>query len=78
MKDRYAPNARCDIMKNGSPQVRVAVVPDNAAEDGLDVGSNSVILHLVRGDFVNLGACSLSSRFYSSETSFTGFLISPD
>ena len=66
------------FMENGSPQVRVAVDQDNAAEDGLAVGSNSVILHLVRGDYVNLGACSLSSSFYSSEMSFTGFLISPD
>ena len=43
--------------------------------------SNSVILHLVHGDIVELGGCSDIGTFYADaygQTSFSGFLLQED
>ena len=46
---------------------------------GYDGVSNSLILHLVNGDIVDLGLCTAIGTFYAnSETSFSGFLFQND
>ena len=44
-----------------------------------DGSSNSVILHLVHGDIVDLGLCSAIGKFYPGpQTSFSGFQLQED
>ena len=65
----------CYIRKNGS-DVALAEVPSES-EIGIYESSASTILHLNRGDTVNVGSCYNADGIHWF-TSFTGFLLKAD
>ena len=71
----------CHIRKNGSNVVRAMTDPDISSDGGYYSATNSVVLHLVHGDTVDVGSCTDISNFMSTtnyDTSFSGFLLKPD
>ena len=73
--------AYCRIRKNGSYVVRALTDPDSGSDGGQYGTTNSVVLHLVHGDTVDVGGCNSISNFYigsAYETSFSGFLLKAD
>ena len=71
----------CAIRKNGSYLVYVFSDPDAASDGSYSGGTNSVVVHLVRGDRVDIGDCSSIANIYvhnHGETSFSGFLLKAD
>ena len=70
----------CSVRKNGSDAVDAGTNPDSDSDGGAYSSTNSVVLHLVRGDKVDLGACSPNGSIYSSYafTTFSGFLLKAD
>ena len=51
--------------------------PHSSSDGGLYESSNSVILHLDRGDRIDLGSCTKANTMYYW-TSFSGFLLRAD
>ena len=52
-----------------------------ATSDGYDTSSNLVVIHLNRGDQVDVGLCNNIDGIYKSsggDTSFSGFLLIAD
>ena len=72
--------AYCRIRKNGSDKVFTYTNPDSNSDDGLYSATNSVVLHLVHGDKVDVGHCTPLASIYSytGTSSFSGFLIKAD
>ena len=68
-------NAYCFIRKNEVNQIYV--YSDPYYDSGYFESSNSVILHLRKGDNVDLGGCRSASYMWEW-TTFTGYLIKPD
>ena len=70
--------AFCRIIKNGGGVLSAFLSPDSKSNGGYYGTSNSVVIHLVRGDIVGLGDCS-SIHFDSDfDTTFSGFLLEAD
>ena len=72
--------ASCVIRKNGSNIVIAWTDPDSNSDGGYYSATNSVVLHLVQGDTVNVGSCTpvasiVIGSYYSS---FSGILIKAD
>ena len=68
-------DTHCDIRCNGA---RMTYVDSNtSSSDGFYQASNSVVLHLNKGDIVNLEGCANASTI-ASASSFGGFLINSD
>ena len=80
MTDRQSTYAQCFIRKNGYNVVPAWIDPDNGARDGYYGSSNSVVLHLVYGDKVNVALSSPLANIHTSwrDTSFSGFLLKAD
>ena len=69
--------AYCRIRKNGSNVVKVYT----AAANGYYSSTNSVVMHLVHGDKIDVGGCSSIANILSDndyETNFSGFLLKAD
>ena len=67
--------AECYIKKNGSNKVYAYNNPYSSADGGYYEATNSVVMHLARGDVVTVGSCS---GYVYSYSSFTGFLVKSD
>ena len=81
LRDSGSTIAYCHIRKNGSNVVEVYSKPETASSDSYDGTTNSVVLHLVGGDKVDLGGCSAISTIqvnYDYDTTFSGFLLKAD
>ena len=80
MKEPRRDYAICNIRKNGSNlDVRAYTDPDSNSDGGYYSSSNSVVMHLVHGDKVDLGSCSpIATILSSDETTFSGFLLRSD
>ena len=76
-KDFNKDQAYCYIQQNGNGKIWTKSNPDSSSDSGLYESSNSVILHLDRGDRVDLGSCSKANTMYYW-TSFSGFLLKAD
>ena len=71
--------AYCYIRKNGVHLIHTQSFVNSNTASGRDGLSNSLIVHLVHGDIVDLGLCTDIGTFYAnSETSFSGFLFQND
>ena len=78
---KHGQNQAClYIRKNGSNIVLANSDPDSSSDNGLYESSNSVVLHLTRGDRVDVGGCTSASTMYPSDqmTSFSSFLLYAD
>ena len=73
-------NAHCYIRKNGSGKVIAWTDPDSNSDGGVYSATNSVVLHLVQGDTVDVGGCSRIDNIHNANetSSFSGFLIKTD
>ena len=74
-------SASCRIRKNGSNIVEVFVHPSSTSSNNYGGTTNSVVLHLVRGDKVDLGGCTAISTIQVDsdyDTTFSGFLLKAD
>lgn len=67
--------AYCHIRKNKSSQLYIYSDPVN--DNGYYETSNSITLHLDRGDIIDLGGCTSASSMWEM-TSFSGFLFKID
>ena len=76
-KDFNANDAGCYIRQNGSGKVWTYSNPHSSSDGGLYESSNSVILHLDRGERIDLGGCRKANTMYYW-TSFSGFLLKAD
>ena len=72
-KKSRASKAYCFIRKNGS----VVVIAYSENQIDFYESSSSTILHLNRGDTVDVGSCYNPDAIHSY-TSFTGFLLKAD
>ena len=73
--------AQCFLQKNGSDIVVVFTNPDSDSDGGYYGSTNSVILHLVNGDRVNLARCTTPDTMHIDSnwfTTFSGFLVKAD
>ena len=73
--------AECRIRKNRSTVLGVFTNPDSNSESGYYGSTNSVVLHLVHGDKVDVGSCSPIANIYHgvyAETTLSGFLLRAD
>ena len=70
--------AFCRIIKNGGGVLSALLRPDSKSINGYYGTSNSVVIHLVRGDIVGLGDCSSIHTDFDFDTTFLGFLIEAD
>ena len=73
--------ARCGMRINGSNIVFVLTAPDSDSDGGYYGSTNSVMLHLVNGDRVNLASCTTPDTMYINYnwfTTFSGFLVKAD
>ena len=80
MKSSGSDIAQCGIRKNQSDVV-IALSNPVSSLGGIDGSTNSVIMHLVRGDKVDLGSCSSYDTMYINSawfTTFSGFLLQAD
>ena len=80
VKVTRADNAYCYIRQNNADKVIAFSDPSSDSDSGYDSGSVSVVLHLIRGDVVDLGHCTVVSKIYPNErmTVFSGFLLKAD
>ena len=70
-------NTECYMRKNGSNVIRAAANSGTGHENGFFEGSNSVFLHLNRGDVIDLKG-NFRANTMDQLTSFTGFLVKSD
>ena len=79
MKNFGSDSADCYIRKNGSGVVEAYTNPDSNSESGYYSSTNSVVIHLVHGDKVDLGVCSPFAYIHGGiDTTFSGFLLRSD
>ena len=81
MKNYGSDYVRCFIRKNLSKVVIVFADPDSNSENDRVSSTNSVVIHLVHGDKVDLGGCTSAASIFSDtayETTFSGFLLKAD
>ena len=79
MKNVGYGQAYCWIRKNWSGLIGVQTSVQMDIADSYIGISNALVLHLVRGDVVDLGGCTSADSIYSgTETSFSGFLLKAD
>ena len=79
MKDIRKSVVACSIRKNQIDFLEVLSSP--ASSTGYDTSSNSVVIHLNRGDQVDVGTCSYIDAMFDGSTgmtSFSGFLLTAD
>ena len=69
--------AFCSIRKNGSGVVQANSYVGGTNSGGNNEASTSIVLHLVRGDTVDLGSCS-SPSFIENYSTFSGVLLRAD
>ena len=73
--------AKCRIRKNGSDIVEVLVYPSSTSSSKYGGTTNSVVLHLIRGDKVDVAGCTAISTIQVDndyDTTFSGFLLKAD
>ena len=72
--------AYCKIRKNGSNIVLAWTDLDSNSDGGFYSATNSMVLHLVHGDKVDVGRCSPIASIHSNwdTSSFSGFMIKAD
>ena len=79
LKSYYSTQTWCKIRKNDSP---IVVAHTTASQDSTYYSSsNSVVLHLMLGDTVDVGHCTSWSSIYGGSdyaTTFSGFLLQSD
>ena len=76
VKFEKQPYAWCNIRMNDADMMAIETSVNNDDTDSHIGSSNSVILNLLHGDIVNIGACSpLYTLHTGLETSFSGFLL---
>ena len=76
VKNFGSDSAYCDIRKNGSNVVKAYTLSHS---NGYYSTTNSVVMHLVHGDKVDLGGCSPIASLYGLKyTTFSGFLPTAD
>ena len=71
----------CAIRKNQAMVVEAWTNPDRNSDSGNFGSTNSVVLHLVHGDKIDLGYCTSAASMYTGGdwgTSFSGFLLRAD
>lgn len=68
---------RCYIQRNGINEIVAFNNPHHQSDTGLYEASNSVTLHLAKGDTVSVGGCTPSNTFFEY-SSFSGFLVRAD
>ena len=80
MKNSGTDSADCQIRKNRSRLVIAHSNPEGDSETGYFSSTNSVVVHLVRRDVVDVGSCSSFNSIFTSNTltSFSGFLLKAD
>ena len=78
MKEGGYDRAFCRIRKNGSGEVIAYTDPDSNSDDGMYSATNSVVLHLVHGDKVDVGYCTPIANIYTYYSTFSGILIKAD
>ena len=79
MKKPGSSYANCYIRKNGSNVVEAWTDPDSNSDNGYYSSTNSVVLHLINGDKVDLGSCSpIANIVVGTDTTFSGFLLRSD
>ena len=80
MKQRGRDYASCFIRKNGSDIFTAWIDPDSNSDGGWNSATNSVVLHLVHGDIVDVvGGSPIANIHTNTDTSsFSGFLIKAD
>ena len=76
-KERSTNYASCYIRKNGSKLLPAYTDPHASSDTGYYESTNSVVVHLKRGDIVDLGDCPGINNIHAY-TSFTGFLLKSD
>ena len=80
-KVRGGDYVHCAIRKNGYGIVYVWSDPSSSADSGHSGNLNSIVIHLARGDKIDLGHCSPISYLDTGkygETSFSGFMLKSD
>ena len=78
-KDRNKDIAYWYIRKNGSNQLFVYSRRGRSDDTGYYGSSNTLVIHLDRGDIVDLGGCSEYHAMYSGIwTTFSGYLLKAD
>ena len=65
----------CYIKRNGSNKIRAYIYPYSSAYAGYYESTQSLVMHLSRGDIVTIGSCSGHIQGYSS---FSGYLLRAD
>ena len=70
-------SAHCDIRKNATRLIHVLSDPDIKSDRGYYESSNTVTLHLSRGDIIDIGDCTTASTM-AYWTSFSGYLLQTD
>ena len=71
---------QCSIRKNQSTVVITHSNPQGPSEAGYLSSTNSAVVHLARGDEVDVGGCTAFNTIYykNTFTSFSGFLLKAD
>ena len=78
-KGYYDNYAQCYIRKNGSNQLLVYSQRGRSDDTGYYGSSNTLVIHLDRGDIVNLGDCSQYDTMIGDIwTTFSGYLLKAD
>ena len=78
LKEGGYDRAYCWIRKNRSNIFIAYTDPDSNSDDGMYSATNSVVLHLVQGDTVDVGGCSPIANIYTYYSTFSGILIKAD
>ena len=75
-------DAECEIRKNQNIMlVEAWTNPDSNSDAGNFGSTNSVVVHLIHGDTIDLGGCTSADSMYTGGdwgTSFSGFLLRAD
>ena len=82
IKSRGSNEAECAIRKNQNHVlVEAWTNPDRNSDDGNFGSTNSIVIHLIHGDTIDLGYCTSAASMYTGGdwgTSFSGFLLRAD
>ena len=73
-----AKHAYCKIRKNGVHYAYADSYPGVSNMGGHNEATATLILHLVKGDKVDVGGPCTATNTFDSLSSFSGFLIKPD
>ena len=79
-KDTDDNYAQCYIRKNGSNQLLVYSRRGKSDDSGYYESSNTLVIHLDRGDIIDLGSCTEYRTMLIGQwwTTFSGFLLKAD